>query len=141
MSGIDIKSVTTKVVTNKNLKKPSSSSRGGHFTVDLNESDSKFTVSSNLGAQAIDPLFSNLFDDSPSHEASKKAEEILDQLEKIRLSLIQGRLPLSIIESLASSIKSIPPQNDAKLQTIINEIETRALVELAKIEKINTPQG
>jgi hypothetical protein len=45
------------------------------------------------------------------------------------------------IETLAHSIQNIPHQNDEKLQSIINEIETRALVELAKLEKIKTPQG
>ncbi len=91
--------------------------------------------------QGIDPLFSNLLSNGSSHAASQKAEEVLDHLEKIRIALIQGQLAPSTIESLAASIKNIPYQDDAKLQSIINDIETRALVELAKLEKLKTPQG
>ena len=137
MSGIEIKSATSKTIAKSDFKKASSARGGSSFSVREHD-DNHSQISSPLTAQSIDPLFSNLFSHDDSQAASKKAEEVLDYLEKIRLSLIQGTFSSSLIETLTQSIQLIPQQNDEKLQSIINEIETRALVELAKIEKIKT---
>jgi hypothetical protein len=65
--------------------------------------------------------------------ARRRAEELLDKLEELRLAIALGEVPLSQLETLAHSLAQRQgATNDPKLAQIINEIEIRAAVELAK---------
>jgi len=73
-------------------------------------------------------------DPGKRNRARRRGEELLDRLEDLRLALLEGRLPLATIEKLADLVAARRAQvNDRQLLAILDEIELRAAVELAKL--------
>jgi len=65
--------------------------------------------------------------------ARKRAESLLDRLEDLRIAIMLGEVPLTQLENLAKQLAEHQGTvEDPKLLEIINEIEIRAAVELAK---------
>lgn len=83
---------------------------------------------------AIAPVFSNaLNDDTPTQKHIKRGYTLLNQLEKIRLDLVAGVIPLRDLRALMETIQARSLTIvDPNLAEIIKEIEIRAAVELAK---------
>lgn len=74
-------------------------------------------------------------DDATQHPSRgrRRAEDILDRLEDLRLSLVFGTVSLERLERLADLLAQRDETiDDPQLSEIINEIEIRAAVELAK---------
>lgn len=76
--------------------------------------------------------------DSTERRARRKeverADAMLDGLEEIRLGLLLGTIPVSRLEQVAQLVRARREQvNDPKLTAILDEIELRAAVELAKL--------
>jgi hypothetical protein len=68
-------------------------------------------------------------------KAVRRAGVILDVLDELKLALLDGGLPASALERLLSAVRLERGEADEpRLQALLNEIETRAAVELAKIE-------
>lgn len=77
-------------------------------------------------------------DDSLEREQRKRliqrGEDILDQLEEVRHGLLLGIIPKDKLESLAKMIRSRRDNvADPRLAAVLDEIELRAEVELAKL--------
>ena len=74
-------------------------------------------------------------DNPDERSARNRANLILDKLEDIRMGLLMGQIPKSNLEEL-SKILIVARENsiDANLQEIIEDIELRAKIELAKLE-------
>ncbi|WP_299380700.1 flagellar assembly protein FliX [uncultured Kiloniella sp.] len=67
-------------------------------------------------------------------KAKKQAEDILDELEELRLGLLFGSIPVWRLEKIESLVAQRREQiNDPRLLEILNEVEVRAAVELAKL--------
>lgn len=67
--------------------------------------------------------------------AVKRAAAMLDALDEMKLSLLSGEPTLDSLGRLQQAIKDQREDTeDPKLEAILNEIETRAAVELAKLE-------
>lgn len=65
--------------------------------------------------------------------ARRRAESLLDKLEELRLAIAMGEVPLAQLEHLAKVLAERQERiEDPQLTQIINEIEIRAAVELAK---------
>jgi hypothetical protein len=65
--------------------------------------------------------------------ARQRAEGLLDRLEELRLAIMLGEVPLARLETLAQQLgERRETVSDPKLAEILNEIEIRAAVELAK---------
>jgi hypothetical protein len=65
--------------------------------------------------------------------ARRRAESLLDKLEDLRLAIVLGEVPLDHLENLAKTLAERQDSvDDPELAQIINEIEIRAAVELAK---------
>jgi hypothetical protein len=96
------------------------------------------------GAQAtgaISPLL-NLqeVEDSTSgpSKAKARAEDLLDRLDEIRHALLTGGLPESRLNALSQVVQSSRAEvDDPRLVEILDEIDLRAQVELAKL----SPRG
>jgi len=78
--------------------------------------------------------------DATRGRAKKRAQErgnmMLDQLEEIRLGLLLGTIPMAKLEQLATLVRAKREQiDDPKLLSILDEIELRAAVELAKLSR------
>ncbi|HYD97782.1 MAG TPA: flagellar assembly protein FliX [Alphaproteobacteria bacterium] len=63
----------------------------------------------------------------------KRGQELLDKLEELRLCLLGGAIPRDKLLELAQSAQSRRAQvSDPKLAAVLDEIDLRAQVELAK---------
>lgn len=64
----------------------------------------------------------------------RRGEALLDQLDELHLGLLAGSLPLAAVERLASVVEAKRGQvDDPHLARVLDEIEIRAAVELAKL--------
>ena len=77
-------------------------------------------------------------DNSDEGGAKSRANLILDKLEDIRMGLLMGQIPKSNLEEL-SKILIVARENsiDSNLLQVIEDIELRAKIELAKLEIIS----
>lgn len=67
--------------------------------------------------------------------ALRQGEELLEELEQIRLGLLMGRISKADLQRLAHSLEQRREQvDDERLAEALAEIELRAAVELAKYE-------
>lgn len=68
--------------------------------------------------------------------ARKWGHDVLDQLERLRIGIISGIVPRHDLERIAASVERQRSRtNDPALEQILNEIELRAKVELAKLDR------
>ena len=76
-------------------------------------------------------------DNTDERGAKNRANLILDKLEDIRMGLLLGQIPKTNLEEL-SQILILARENsiDSNLSEIIEDIELRAKIELAKLEII-----
>lgn len=66
--------------------------------------------------------------------ARRHGEDLLDRLDELRLALLTGRLSPARIEALSAMVAARKEQvTDPGLSQILEEIELRAAVELAKL--------
>lgn len=73
-------------------------------------------------------------DQGAKKRALKRASDMLDQLEAIRLDLLDGGVPAPRLEALVRLVRLQRDQvNDPRLAHVLDEIELRARVELAKL--------
>jgi len=67
--------------------------------------------------------------------AVKRGTRILDQLEAVKLAVLDGDLPPETLRKLSDVVREQrAATEDPKLEGVLDEIETRAAVELAKRE-------
>ena len=68
----------------------------------------------------------------------KHGEDLLDMLDQVRDGLLAGGVPRATLNRLANAVTRRHDQfNDPKLQGVLDEIELRAHVELAKLEMMD----
>jgi hypothetical protein len=68
------------------------------------------------------------------HRGRRRGEALLDQLDELRLGLLAGSLPLATVERLAAVVEARRGQvDDPQLARVLDDIEIRAAVELAKL--------
>ncbi len=66
-----------------------------------------------------------------------RAGKILEALEDLKLDLLEGRLSPHALETLTRSVREQRSlTDDPRLEGVLDEIETRAAVELAKLEGV-----
>ena len=66
----------------------------------------------------------------------ERADMMLDHLDEIRLGLLLGTIPMAKLEQLAQLVRAKREQiDDPHLLGILDEIELRAAVELAKLSR------
>ena len=67
--------------------------------------------------------------------ATGRASRILDALDTLKLELLEGGLTPSVVEALMRAVRDQRAlTDDPRLEDVLDEIETRAAVELAKLE-------
>jgi len=70
--------------------------------------------------------------------AVSRAGRILDVLEDVKIGLLSGDVSLNDLERLQKAVRDERlSTDDERLEGVLNEIETRAAVELAKLERAN----
>ena len=69
--------------------------------------------------------------------AVRRADKILDVLDEVKISLLEGEVPASALTSLVKAVQQTRDStDDPGLEAVLNEIETRAAVEIAKLESL-----
>ncbi|HWA61410.1 MAG TPA: flagellar assembly protein FliX, partial [Caulobacteraceae bacterium] len=69
--------------------------------------------------------------------AVARGGRLLDALESLKIGLLEGALPRPAIEALAREVREQRDQtDDPRLEAVLAEIETRAAVELAKLDQL-----
>lgn len=73
--------------------------------------------------------------DAASARAKTRAEELLRRLDLLRVDLLGGGIPRDRLIGLARALKTLRDQTfDPRLNTVLDEIDLRAQVELAKYD-------
>lgn len=66
-------------------------------------------------------------------KATERAMDLLDVLDELKIALLEGGLPRARLVALMDLLQTRRDQtHDAKLEAALDEVETRAAVELAK---------
>jgi hypothetical protein len=72
----------------------------------------------------------------------KHGEQLLDMLDQVRDGLLAGGIPRATLNRLANAVARRHEQfADPRLQSVLDEIELRAHVELAKLEMLDKRVG
>ncbi len=126
-------------------KKGTSSSSGADFLGLLSssgeaENSSPVTSASDISSiNSMDTLLAlqEMPDEEiQKHKAMQESKGTLEALESLRVALLTGSISGNLVHNLKNVI-AIQKQrvNDPRLMSIINDIELRAAVELAKLER------
>jgi hypothetical protein len=92
-------------------------------------------VFQNAAVFSVDPLFMNTDESSQRRKAIKKGFSLLDALENLRHKLVSGNVTYETLLTIKNHIQELSTGDvEPGLKELILEIETRALVELAKIK-------
>ncbi len=103
--------------------------------------DSNDPVSGVTPVQPVDALLAiQEVEDSttggPNAQAKRWGGALLDRLEGIRLGLLAGGIPVSELKGIATMVeRERVTASDPRLQELLDEIELRARVELAKYDR------
>ena len=140
MSPMEIKG-PARVETGAIRRKPASASTGGSFTVsDTPESHAQI-VSGPGPIAALDSILA-LQDMGDASDGRSKGlahgEQLLDILDSVRDGLLAGGIPRATLNRLAVAVtRRHDVFADPKLQDVLDQIELRAHVELAKLEVLD----
>jgi hypothetical protein len=110
----------------------------GAMVSDADESAASAPVSRPAPVNTLDTLLALQAAEGSSEEASKRARkrasDLLDHLDKVKIGLLTGELPRGTLQQLSQTISTHRSQiMDPKLTEILDEIDLRAQVELAKL--------
>ena len=73
-----------------------------------------------------------------TRRAVGRAGRILDVLEDVKFGLLSGEVTADDLERLKKAVRDErDATDDVRLEGVLNEIDTRAAVELAKLERAN----
>ena len=117
-----------------------SSTKSGAFAKTLAVGAEAPPVSAVSGGAALAPVDALLAlqevpnDPCGRNRGHRHGEALLDHLDDLRLGLLSGRMELGALERLSAMVASKRDQvDDLRLTQILEEIEIRAAVELAKL--------
>ena len=114
------------------------STGGSSFAKQLDESSESSGTQAMSGTNAISGVLGVQEIDDALAQASKgkmRANDILDRLEDLRVDLLTGALSREKLQQLAQMVSSRKAQvTDPRLAGVLEEIDLRARVELAKYE-------
>lgn len=124
--------------TSLRRKRRAGPSGGAGFASELaSEAAEPQSVSGAGGVASMDALLAlQEVADEPldRRQAKRRGEELLAQLDELRHAMLIGAMPLSQLERLAQSLNARRGEiADPRLAEVVQEVELRAAVELAKL--------
>ncbi len=103
---------------------------GGRQGPSLHGVESPIPASALLALQEVEPLSER------RRRRLHHARSLLDDLDRLRLALLEGSLQRRVLEDIRSTLRQRPEASgDDRLEAIVREVELRTEVELAKLEK------
>ncbi|MCY1705718.1 flagellar assembly protein FliX [Pannonibacter sp. SL95] len=125
-------------VQGKGGKKRVGGGGDGFFLSSEGEATSASTTSSASALGGIDALLAlQEMEVAPDDRdiASRRGHSLLDALDALKADLLGGLVPDARLEDMVSVLKDRTPSGDEGLDSVIDEIELRVRVELAKLGK------
>ena len=124
------------------IRRVNKGTSGGDSTFSVTATDSRAAAVSAPGPlTALDSILTLQGMDDSMNGRSKglqHGEHLLDMLDQVRDGLLAGGIPRSTLNRLAVAVgRRHESFADPKLQTVLDEIELRAHVELAKLEMMD----
>ena len=118
-------------------RKSSGRSGGQTFSIgEASQASAAVATTSASGIQSVDAILAlqSVGDFTEARKrATSRAHNLLDVLDELKLSLLEGGLPESKLKVLMNLLKvQRDDTDDPSLEAILNEVEVRAAVELAK---------
>jgi len=114
-----------------------SSGAGAIFRPDMGQSAERAnSVATNNPVAPVDALLALQGVEDPifaKRKAFVRGETMLDILENMKTDLLAGNVNESHLNKLLATVQQARTKSDAKLDAIIDDIELRAKVELAKL--------
>ena len=87
-----------------------------------------------LGAQEVEA------DENERRTAARYGADLLDRLAELRLNLLNGTLPTARLHALARALRADRrPSGDRHMEVILQEVELRVEVEIAKLATSHIP--
>lgn len=118
-------------------KRAGANRHGFAQALEVGEAGSASTLSGSAPLSAVEALIAlqEVSGESGGQGAARRrGEEMLDRLDEMRLGLLSGRLPAAAVERLADLVAAKRAEVvDPRLAEVLDEIEVRAAVELAKL--------
>jgi len=113
----------------------------GHFAEALSQDATTTAANAPKAVATVDNLFilQEVAEDLTGRRraALQRGDSMLDRLDDIRIALLTGSLPRGQLESLRRMAKERGDVlTDPQLQSVLDEIELRVAVELAKLDKV-----
>jgi hypothetical protein len=126
-------------VESSGVRRVSKSTTSSSFSVsDTSEQERAVTVAGPGPIASVESILTlQGLDDSTSGRSKSVShgEQLLEMLDQVRDGLLAGGIPRSTLNRLASAVSRRQDGfADPKLQTVLDEIDLRARVELAKLE-------
>lgn len=106
-----------------------SSATGAHATSAASSSSGVAGVSALMALQGVeDPT-------ERRRRSIRRASSLLDRLDELKLAMLGGTDSASVLERLARNVAEERPEDtDAGLKSVLDQIDLRAAVEMAKLE-------
>lgn len=117
---------------------PSSSDSSATFDLGIaDQAPEARATQSSAPASSLDSLIALQFVEDTSQRRKRgfrRGRSMLDALDKLKVSLLSGSIPAAELARLLSAVSGRErDSDDPQLETILDEIELRARVELAKL--------
>ena len=123
------------------VRRKTTSSSSGSFTVSDTPETQGGIVAGPGPIAALDSILMLQGMDDSTQGRSKgvaHAEQLLDLLDSVRDGLLAGEIPRATLNKLAAAVtRRHEAFADPKLQDVLDQIELRAHVELAKLEQLD----
>ena len=123
-----------KLKTSKELQRAGKSQFKNASALSSSNTIDDLSASQTFSVTALDAALLDMSRSQQKCESVNYGHELLDKLDTVKVALLTGHLPqqdlLTLEQILASKKQHI---TDVKLQDILQEIETRVAVELAKL--------
>lgn len=121
----------------KRSERSSSANAGGFAQALGSEKSAPASLESAAPLGALDALVALQEVDDPTQgraKAQQRGEDLLERLDSLRMGLLLGRVSISELERLSQMVnRETAATADPRLREVLNEIELRAAVELAKL--------
>ncbi|WP_284180110.1 flagellar assembly protein FliX [Rhabdaerophilum sp. SD176] len=122
-----------------------SSGTGARFTIDSGGAtarmESKAPISILGGLEALIAIQSEDNTREKRRRSVKRGQSMLDLLDELKLALLAGQLPPDFMNRLSVMVRDSADSGDPTLDSIMDSIELRAEVELAKLRTAARSRG
>jgi len=109
---------------------PTAETGAAHASQTTSASSAMMNIGSLLALQTVDSI------EERRRRATRRATTLLDILDDVRLSTLTGTVSRNQFANLAQTLRERAEEvEDPKLEAILQEVELRAEVELAKLER------